>query len=78
MRGLQKFLSGTGEFRGKYLRLYTQDDAKRVSALHESVHGVIGMLGSLDCMHVPWKNCPVALQVELNDHARHRNEVVAS
>ena len=45
-----------------YLRSYTRADAQRVSALHEEHHGVPGMIGSLDCMHVGWRNCPVAWQ----------------
>lgn len=57
-----KAISHCQELRDKYLRTYSAADARRVSALHERVHGVVGMLGSLDCMHVPWKNCPVLLQ----------------
>lgn len=40
----------------------TRADARNVSELHRAVHGVEGMVGSLDCMHVQWKNCPVAWQ----------------
>jgi len=40
----------------------TKADAERVTQLHFQQHGVHGMLGCLDCMHVVWKNCPVALQ----------------
>ncbi|KAI2509348.1 Plant transposon protein [Fragilaria crotonensis] len=45
-----------------YGRQMTRSDARRLSALHEACHGVAGMVGSLDCMHVGWKNCPVAWQ----------------
>jgi Plant transposon protein len=34
-------------------------DAFKVTALHKEVHGVEGMIGSLDCMHVGWENCPL-------------------
>ena len=45
-----------------YLCTYMEEDAKCVSLLHEDVHGIPGMLGSLDCMHVHWKNCPITYQ----------------
>jgi hypothetical protein len=30
--------------------------------LHKAAHGVDGMIGSLDCTHTFWKNCPKAWQ----------------
>ena len=39
-----------------FSRAMTRSDARRVSAIHEEIHGIAGMLGSLDCMHVFWKN----------------------
>ena len=49
------------ELRDKYLRTMTPANAKRVEKLHKKQHGVSGMVGSLDCTHIPWKNCPLAL-----------------
>jgi hypothetical protein len=45
--------------RSLYLRSMSRADAKRVSAMHEEQYGVAGMVGSIDCMHGFWKNCPM-------------------
>ena len=45
-----------------YLRKTTEADVQRITEMHEKQHGVPGLLLSLDCLHVFWKNCPVALQ----------------
>jgi hypothetical protein len=46
-------------FGQQYLRRPTQDDIQRLLQFGET-HGFPGMLGSLDCMHWEWQNCPVA------------------
>ncbi|KAM5583103.1 hypothetical protein ABKV19_003162 [Rosa sericea] len=46
-------------FGAEYLRRPTSDDISRVLLIGES-RGFLGMLGSIDCMHWKWKNCPVA------------------
>jgi hypothetical protein len=43
----------------EYLRHPNKDDLKRILAINEK-RGFPGMLGSLDCMHWVWKNCPAA------------------
>lgn len=48
------------EFAAEFLRKPTKKDLQEIVKLHEAIHGVPGMLGSLDCMHVNWKNCPKA------------------
>ena len=45
-----------------YLRPMTRDDAIRISRMHEEEFGVAGIMGCLDCMHVYWRNCPMAWQ----------------
>ncbi|XP_042425685.1 uncharacterized protein LOC122013469 [Zingiber officinale] len=47
-------------FGDKYLRRPNADDAQRLLQMHDERHGFPGMLGSIDCMHWKWKNCPVA------------------
>ncbi len=42
-----------------YLREPNDQDLRRI-LLENSRRGFPGMLGSLDCMHWEWKNCPVA------------------
>jgi len=49
-------------FRHRYLGSMTPADAKKMEALHRQVHGIAGMIGSLDCSHFVWKNCPTAHQ----------------
>ena len=46
----------------EFLRLPTKQDLKSILLLHKTVHGVDGMVGSLDCSHTYWKNCPKAWQ----------------
>jgi hypothetical protein len=44
-------------------------DAKQVEALHTSVHGMPGMIGSLECSHISWGNCPISHQGQLKGKA---------
>ncbi|KAJ9565599.1 hypothetical protein OSB04_001565 [Centaurea solstitialis] len=54
----------------QYLRKPTTTDVQAIYALHEQTHGLPGMLGSIDCMHWYWKNCPMAWrgQFHRGDH----------
>ena len=49
-------------YQSEYLRLPTASDVKSIFELHKAQHKVNGMMGSLDCMHTFWKNCPTAWQ----------------
>jgi len=49
----------TSIFSVQYLRSPNEDDVGRLLAIGES-RGFPGMLGSIDCMHWKWKNCPNA------------------
>ncbi len=62
LKNFTTILSHDKDLRGIFLRTMSRTDARRVSALHEEVHRVPGMIGSLDCMHVAWRTCPIAWQ----------------
>lgn len=44
-------------FGDEYLRRPTSDDLQRLLYIGELL-GFPGMIGSIDCMHWEWKNCP--------------------
>jgi hypothetical protein len=46
-------------YSAEFLREPTVEDVKRLATMN-SKRGFPGMLGSLDCMHWTWKNCPAA------------------
>ncbi|XP_018461127.1 uncharacterized protein LOC108832127 [Raphanus sativus] len=55
---LEKFNEGIIQLFGdEYLRKPTSDDLQRLLDIGE-VRGFPGMIGSIDCMHWEWKNCP--------------------
>nr|XP_043625562.1 uncharacterized protein LOC122596987 [Erigeron canadensis] len=57
-------------YRDEYLRRPTSHDVARLYEAHEWRHKIPGMLGSLDCTHFVWRNCPKALkgQYKRSDH----------
>lgn len=60
LKCLKHFAKGViANFAGRYLRRPTCEDVERLLQVGES-RGFPGMLGSLDCMHWQWENCPVA------------------
>ena len=48
------------DLKAHYLRPLNRVDARRVVQHHLDQHGVAGMIGSLDCMHLVWRTCPMA------------------
>ncbi|XP_022031206.1 uncharacterized protein LOC110932155 [Helianthus annuus] len=47
----------------KYLRKPSYNEVQQLYQHHKATHGFPGMLGSIDCMHWPWRNCPTAWRV---------------
>ncbi|XP_028075495.1 uncharacterized protein LOC114277752 [Camellia sinensis] len=67
-------------FSNEYLRSPNSNDIAKLLAVGES-HGFSRMLGSSDCMHWKWKNCPTALKGMYTGHIHEPTiilEVVAS
>ena len=56
------FCQGVREiFKDTYLRKPTPQDCQDLMTMHGAQHGGFPvMLGSIDCMHWEWKNCPSA------------------
>ena len=42
----------------EFLRTPDENDIRNLYHSHYTVHKIPGMLGSIDCMHWEWKNCP--------------------
>ena len=58
IESLQRFVSAiVAIYSDEYLRSLNSVDIARLSAIGER-RGFPGMLGSIDCMHWRWKNCP--------------------
>ena len=49
-------------FSSEFLRKQSFKDIQNLYARHELVHGFPGMVGSIDCIHWKWINCPVSWQ----------------
>ncbi|GJV51397.1 ALP1-like protein [Tanacetum coccineum] len=54
----------------EFLRKPTYTDMEKLYTYHEEKHRFPGMLGSIDCTHWPWANCPVAYRAQFSrgDH----------
>ena len=60
LESLKRFCVAIVEvFEEEYLRRPNEADVKRLLKINEN-RGFPGMLGSVDCMHWTWKNCPTA------------------
>jgi hypothetical protein len=60
LKSLNRFCNAIIQiYEEEYLCYPTENDLKRLWAVGES-RGFPGMLGSLDCLHWEWKNCPTA------------------
>ncbi|MFS8010699.1 putative harbinger transposase-derived protein [Helianthus anomalus] len=58
---LEHFCRGIIDVYGaRYLRTPTWEDLQKIYEVHNAEHGLPGMIGSIDCMHWRWDNCPTA------------------
>ncbi|XP_065626931.1 uncharacterized protein LOC112038335 [Quercus suber] len=70
MKSLKKFVKAVVDiFSKEYLRSPNNEDIARLLANGER-RGFPRMLGSIDCMHWKWKNCPVAWKGQYSGHIR--------
>ena len=70
MMSLKKFVAAVvAIFSEQYLRSPNNEDIARLLA-HSQNRGFPGMLGSIDCMHWKWKNCPTTWKGMYCGHVR--------
>ena len=70
MMSLKKFVAAVvAIFLEQYLRSPNNEDIARLLA-HGQNCGFPSMLGSIDCMHWKWKNCPTAWKEMYCGHVR--------
>jgi hypothetical protein len=68
LESLRKFVAAVVRiFEAEYLRHPNETDIACLLAVNEK-RGFPGMLGSIDCMHWAWKNCPVESQGQFKGH----------
>ena len=70
IKSLKKFVKALVViFSKEYLRSPNNEDIARLLVNGER-RGFPGMLGSIDCMHWKWKNCPTAWKSQYSGHIR--------
>ena len=70
IESLKKFVKAVVDiFSKEYLRSPNNEDIARLLFNGER-RGFSGMLGSIDCMHWKWKNCPIAWKCQYSGHIR--------
>ena len=81
MKSLKKFVKAVVSiFSNEYLRSPYNEDIARLLEVGQSL-GFPGMLGSIDCIHWKWKNCPATWKGIYTGHIHESTvilEVVAS
>ena len=81
IKSLKKFVEAiVNIYSTEYLRSPNSNDFARLLRVGER-HGFPGMLGSIDCMHWKWKNCPSGWKVQYTGHSYEPKiilEVIAS
>ena len=69
IESLKKFVEAIVDiYSTKYLRSPNSNDIARLLRLGE-MHGFPEMLGSIDCMHWKWKNCPSGWKGQYTSHS---------
>lgn len=70
LESVRRFAKAVIEIYGpEYLRAPNEEDTDRLLAENEE-RGWPGMIGSIDCMHWTWKNCPAGWKGQYKGHCK--------